>query len=56
MSHEDQIELRDRMILILSSALTKDPEQQRRLIRVAEAQATEEMNCPVYVMPSPEAA
>jgi hypothetical protein len=49
MSDEDKIELRDRMILNLVQVIDKDPEVQRRLIRVAEAQATEEMEQPIFL-------
>ena len=34
-----QIEMQERMIELLAKALTPDPENQRRLIRVAEAEA-----------------
>ena len=49
MSDEDKIELRDRMILILARAIHREPELQRRLIRVAEAQAVEEMEQPIFL-------
>jgi hypothetical protein len=37
------------MILNLVQVIDKDPEVQRRLIRVAEAQATEEMEQPIFL-------
>ncbi|MGD0771727.1 MAG: hypothetical protein ABSC05_02780 [Candidatus Solibacter sp.] len=37
------------MILILARAIHREPEVQRRLIRVAEAQAVEEMEQPIFL-------
>ena len=42
-----KIEMQERMIELLAKALTPDPENQRRLIRVAEAEAMEILPCPV---------
>ena len=52
MSAEDEIELRDRMILILVKKIHSDPETQQRLIGVIEAQATEEMSKSLFLVNS----
>jgi len=56
MTHEEEIELRDRMILSFAAKLSANPEQQRKFIRLAEDDAKDAMSKPVYQMPNPEAA
>ena len=56
MSHEEEIELRDRMILVLAKALSKDPTQQHVFIRLAEDDARDAMSDTLYVIPNPKEA
>jgi hypothetical protein len=50
MDHEEQIELRDKMIAILAKALSKDPYQQLTFIRLAEDDARDEMNKSLFLV------